>query len=414
MTRHKRLTGEPTTTQEDEELNLPSYSTQAAPVEDRGRKWFAESKLAKSGLSLVPAPGLPDAGNLDYFAREIDVPFFVDWLSLEQVHPFEVPTVSEGFVQFTDQDGVLQWMSPQHSKVRGSFDTSLRIRAHGNKVEFSGNVSRFGRADNLFGFDLGVCLRRVNEVLTSLGLPEFSPGQKFYRTSRSSTSPRLTPAWTGCKLTRIDLTANYQTGSADNARAYLEWLSSQQTSARVKVGTHGGHGETVDWGRGSRRVYAKAYNKAIELARHNGEGPTSRQLIDYCNEVGLVRFEVTVKATQLHTMGCNYLGGLDMGQLVELFKDRAAVLTRAEHTHDDLDELPNHFRRTARDYLAGDNVRDHLSLASFKRHRAALLPYGIDIAVARNVVDFKPRVRVIELSPCVRPSWYEFDERLRA
>jgi hypothetical protein len=286
----------------------------------------------------------------------------------------------------------------------------LRIRSHGGRVQFSGNVSRFGRPDNVWGFSMGECLRRINAVTAQLGLPPFTAGERFYRNVNTSSGTRLAPSWTGARVTRIDLTANFETGSADNARAYLEWLSSQQTTARIKVGTHGGHGETVDWGRGSRRVYAKAYNKAIELERHDGP----RQLIDHCNEVGLVRFEVTVKATQLHTMGCNYLGGLDMGQLFELYKDRAAVLTRAEHTHDDLEQLPNHLRRTARDYLAGDDVRSHVSLATFKRHRAGLLAYGIDIAVPRKVLDFKPRVRVIELKPAARPSWYELDERLAA
>lgn len=343
------------------------------------------------------------------FAREIEVPFFVDWLSLEQDYDYDIPEFNGGMVQATDVHGEVQWRTVKPTQVGGSFDTSVQIRSHANRVKFSGNVSRFGRADNFFGYDLGGCLQRVNAIMARLGLPPFTMGQKFYENVRTSTGMKLVPKWTGCRVTRVDLTANYETGSQSNARAYMEWLATQQTSARIKVGTHG-DGETVDWGRGSRRAYAKAYDKASELERHGGPA----QLIEHCRSVGLIRFEVTVKATQLHTMGCNYLGGLDMGQLVALFEDRKTVLTRAEHTHDDLEELPNHFRRTARDYLAGDDVRQHLSLASFKRHRAALLPYGLDIAVRRNVVDFKPRVRVIELRPAQAPQWYEFNERFAA
>lgn len=360
-------------------------------------------------LETVPMRYASNAEAFD-FARESEAPFFVDWLSIEQQFSGDVPEISEGLVQAVSPEGELQWQSVQHSQIRGSYDTSLRIRSHGGRVQFSGNVSRFGRPDNLFGYSLGECIQRINAITAQLGLPPFTAGEKMYRNVQTRSATLLSPMWTGAKLTRIDLTANYETGSAENARAYLEWLSQQQTSARVKVGTHGGHGETVDWGRGSRRVYAKAYNKAIELLRHDGPA----RLVQHCNDVGIIRFEVTVKATQLHTMGCNYLGGLDMGQLIELFQDRAAVLTRAEHTHDDLEQLPNHFRRTARDYLAGDDVRSHLSLASWKRHRKALLPYGIDIAVARNVVDFKPRVRVIELAPARVPSWYELGERKAA
>lgn len=103
-----------------------------------------------------------------------------------------------------------------------------------------------------------------------------------------------------------------------------------------------------------------------------------------------------------------------MNQLELLFEERKRVLTRAEHTVDDLEDLPKHLRCTARDWLAGDDIRKHVSLATFKRHRSALLFYGIDIAVRRNVVAFKPRVRVIEVRPATVPQWYDFDERLAA
>jgi hypothetical protein len=154
----------------------------------------------------------------------------------------------------------------------------------------------------------------------------------------------------------------------------------------------------------------KVYIKSAELRKHDG----SPDLIEYCEKVGIVRFEITAKATQLQDMDCNYLGGFDMNKIVDLFTDRAAVLTRAEHTHDDMEQLPNHLRRTARDYLAGDDLSLHLSRATLFRHRSGLLPYGIDISVRRNVVDFKPRVRVIELKPASVPSWYQLDERLAA
>lgn len=335
--------------------------------------------------------------------------FFVDWLSLRQDHVADLPVVSCGVVWQTDEDGEVRWKTVKAKQIEGSFDTSVQVRCDGHTVLFSGNVSRFGRPDNLFGYSLDGCIVRVNSILAGLGLPPFTKGEKFYRNVRTQQGMSLQRAYTGAALTRIDMTANYETGSLSNARAYMEWLATQQGSARTKVGTHG-DGETVDWGKGSRRIYAKAYMKGEELRKHGG----SLELIDHCERVGLVRFEVTVKATQLHSMGCNYLGGVDMHQLELLFQERSAVLTRAEHTIDDLAQLPNHLRRTARDWLAGDDMEKHMSLATFKRHRKGLLPYGIDIAVRRNVVDFKPRVRTIEVRPARVPAWYDFGERKAA
>jgi hypothetical protein len=340
----------------------------------------------------------------------VDEPFFVDWLTIKQTFDFELPVINAGAIFSVDAHGEVEWQTARPSKIQGSYDTSIQLRSDGHTVFFSGNVSRFGRTDNLFGYSFAKCLSRVNTVLHRFGLPAFTAGQKFYRNVRhedGTYSQKL--AYTGASISRIDLTKNYETGSLSNARAYLEFLATQQGNARLKVGTRV-DGETVDWGRGSRRLYMKVYIKSAELRKHDG----SPDLIDYCEKVGIVRFEITAKATQLQDMDCNYLGGFDMNKVVDLFTDRAAVLTRAEHTHDDMEQLPNHLRRTARDYLAGDDLSMHLSRATLFRHRAGLLPYGIDISVRRNVIDFKPRVRVIELKPASVPSWYQLDERLAA
>ena len=343
-------------------------------------------------------------------------PFFVDWLSLRQSHEQELPEINAGVITAVDVHGEVVWRTTKATQVTGSHDTSVQIRCDGHTVTFSGNVSRFARADNLFGYDLNTCINRVNHILASLGLPAFTMGQKFYRHVRTQTGPKLVAAYTGCHVSRIDLTANYETGSLSNARAYLEWLATQQATARIKVGTHG-DGETVHWGQGSRRIYAKAYLKSKELIDH--KGPT--HLIEHCEAVGLVRFELTLKATQLHSMGCNYLGGIDMNQLEKLFDERRQVLTRAEHTHDDFEQLPKPIRGTVRDWLAGDDLRGkdergkkRMAESTFRKHRSAILPYGVDIAVKRNVINFKPRIRVIEVRAASVPSWYDFDERLAA
>lgn len=337
-------------------------------------------------------------------------PFFVDWLTMRQSFEIELPVINAGVVCAMDTHGEIQWRTDRASQISGSFATTIQLRCDGHTVMFSGNVSRFGRTNNLFGFSFADCLRRVNSVLARFGLPFFTAGKKFYLNVRHQDgSTSLRPAWTGATISRMDLTANYETGSLSNARAYLEFLSTQQGNARLKVGTRV-DGETVDWGRGSRAIYSKIYIKSAELRKHDGPP----DLIEHCENVGLVRFEITAKSTQLIAMGCNYLGGFDMHKITHLFTERAAVLTRATHTHDDLEELPNQFRRTARDYLAGDDLSKRLSISTYRRHRMALLSYGLDISVRRNVINFLPRVRVIELKTATVPCWYQLDERLAA
>ena len=336
------------------------------------------------------------------------VPFFVDWLSISQVYPEGgLPVVDSGCVLAVDESGQLKWKTTSSVKHEGSFETSVNVRCDGYRVTFSGNVSRFGRSDNLFGFDFWECLRRINAVLGYYELPAFTPGAKREEISRGE----VRYVWSGARVSRIDLTANYEAGSADNAHAYLQWLGSQH------VGRHEGRvlgqGETVAWGgqakggkRGTRQ-YWKAYIKHLEMVRH---GCQDSQVIEHCTARGVVRFEGTLRSNALTDMGAAYLGdyesGWAMGQLIRAFKEHSEVVSRAEKCTDDLDDLPKHLRGTARDYLAGMDLQTRMSRASFYRHRNALLPYGVDIAV-RNVRPFQPRIRVIELRPAEVPIWYQ-------
>lgn len=333
-------------------------------------------------------------------------PFFVDWLTVSQEHPEGgLPVVSCGAVWATDEDGQVKWQTIRRVQHEGSFETSVAIRCDGHRVELSGNIGRFGRPENVFGFGLVECLRRANELLAAYGLPPFTAGERRIvpaPRSRKDQFSRL--VWTGARISRIDLTANFETGSEANASAVLAALSQQHKSKQR--GATCAQGETVSWG-GGRRQYWKAYNKARELVAH---GCADERVIEHCRRVGLVRFEGTVRSNALTDIGAAYLGdyvtGWAMGQLISLYNEASQILGRCEKPTDDLDELPRQLRATARDYLAGMDMRSTLSRPTFYRHRRELLRYGLDIAMT-NVAPFKPRVQVIQLRPAVKPDWYQ-------
>jgi hypothetical protein len=365
---------------------------------------------------------------------------FIDWISMYQSHEHPLPKIDDGVVQGIDLDGQLVWQTVRGFQFEGSFETKVMVSCDGNTVKFSGNPSRFGRPDNVFGYDLATALRRVNAIVEKLGLPPFTAGRRILRPTRRSSFdfgnleadqqirqlhlvqpaysqvPRhsnesiVDVEWTGARITRLDLTQNYSLGGADNARHYLQWLFTQQPSRQTKVGTYP-DGSTVDWGRGSRRIYAKFYLKFLEMAR--GQLTHSPQLVEWATNEGLGRFELSLKSTQLQTMGCQYLGSLDMEQLQLAFEERSKILSRATMDVDGFDDLPNALRLTARDYLSGADMSS-IPASTFRRKRSALLPFGIDIAVPRNIYQFQPRVRVIELKPAHMPVFYQLDERLAA
>lgn len=347
-----------------------------------------------------------------------DVPFFVDWLTISQDHhapagwnperdgAWSLPLVDSGVVMCADSDGELVWKTVRGVQHQGSFETSLQLRCDGHRVTFSGNVSRFGRPDNLFGFGFFECLQRINAVLAEYGLPAFTGGTRRELLKRGG----VVGVWSGARVSRIDVTANYLAGSEANAHAVLQYLGSQH--AGRKSGQVQGSGETVDFGRGSRRQYWKAYIKGLELVKHAKKrgAEVDPQVLEYCQSNGLVRFEGTIKSNALSDLGCAFLGdyesGWAMGQLIQLFKEHSEVLNRCEKSTDDLDELPRHLRATARDYLAGMDCTVSMSRPTFYRHRRELLAFGLDISV-RNVRPFQPRVQVVELVRAQVPNWYQ-------
>lgn len=334
---------------------------------------------------------------------ETEAPFFIDWLTITQVHPgADLPAVDSGCVMGCDTDGVLAWKTVKARKHEGSWETSLMVKCDGERVTVSGNAGRFGRQDNLFGYGLSECLRRLADVLAHYGLPAFTAGNRIEVSKQRGAD--VSYAWTGARISRIDLTGNYETGSASAAHALLQYLGAQH--AGRQTGRVLGAGETVDWGAGSKRQYWKAYIKHLEMKRHECARP---ELVEHCAERGIVRFEGTIRSNTLTDIGAAFLGdyerGFGMGQLIKLFNEHTQVLERPTRTTDDLDDLPRHLRATARDYLAGADLSRDLSRATFYRHRAALLPYGLDIAV-RNVTPFQPRVQVINVQPAAVPSWY--------
>lgn len=342
--------------------------------------------------------------------------WFVDWITVSQDHAEGgLPEVDAGAVWAADEDGVIEWRTVRAVQHEGSWETSVAVRCDGHRVSVSGNVGRFGRADNVFGYGLREVLVRCNKILEHYGLPSFTAGQRCERLRRDGS---VGYGWTGARISRLDMTANFAAGSMAAAHGVMQYLGEQH--AGRKSGRTLGQGETVDWGgigngksgnRGSRRVYAKAYLKALELRKRGAPA----ELVEWCESVGLVRYELTLRSNSLNDVGAAWLGdyqrGWAMAQLIRLFDEHSAVLSRATRTTDDLDDLPRHLRATARDYLAGMDLRRTMTTATFYRHRSALLPYGLDISV-RNVRPFKPRVEVVKLEPVAVPAWYQFERRV--
>lgn len=369
-----------------------------------------ETNCAKNDQIPLAKKERPSLADLHAHSDEV----FCDWVSLYQTHAPGLPVLQDGcFVRF-DADGDHESTTLKKVRVVGSHESAVFVRCDGQTVHFEGNVSKFSRQDNVFGFSFAQCVQRINALICSLGLPPFSAGERMEVNSPNGWKTH----YTGARITRLDFTQNFAVGSSEDAYHFMRHVASQQAS-RLKTGTHG-EGETVDFGRGSRRVYSKAYLKGPELLKHakkDTRGPKPElskpfdsyllDLADWCNSVGLVRFETTYKSTFLIDSGFQYLGGINMQKLEIDFKERQSVFTRANCDIEEISSLEPKTLAIYRMWEAGDDVTSKCSRATFYRHRAKLLPYGVDIAIKSSVIKFQPKTRVIKLEPVKMPHFYQ-------
>lgn len=336
-----------------------------------------------------------------------EVPIFVDWITVQQIYPRGgLRPVNQGRVFAVDEDGAIDWEVNRDFNLEGSHDSRLKIQCDGWMVRLSGNVGRFDRADNVFGFELDEVMRKANRILEKFDLPHFIKGEPFREYGYEFFK------YTGAFFTRLDLTGNFMVGSADNVAPFMQHLAAQSVS-RMRTGAFP-DGYTVDYGRGSKYWYAKAYAKYHQLtSRQQRKRQPSKEVLDFVQQVGMVRFEFTAKSRFLTQNGLRYWGGCDMSRLRKIFQEKSEVIRREKagfKTFDQMfDGLPAKVLATVFSWKAGKDLPVIMTRPTFYRHRRQILDHcGVDISQPCNVVELSTRVKVkeIEVTPMIAPDWY--------
>ena len=328
---------------------------------------------------------------------------FCDWLSLYQCHSRkDLPIVMDGRVRFTDADGVIKLDIAQKLVHKGSFETSLRVCCDGSRVTFEGNIGRFNRSDNVFGYSVGQCVVLANRVLVSLGLPPFTDPMPMPLNGPQGCDKGFQAV--GAVITRIDLTMNYQTGSASTAPQVIRYLQGFR-SGKFEPRPYRTTG--VSWGEGSKWFYAKVYDKAADYIRHRAETSDKHDetLYSWLLRSGIVRHEITLKSRWLKQKGLWRFSLWDeamQGRVHAMFGD---VIADSAHVDEYL-EIPGRAGELAIAWRDGADLRTRLSQGTFYKYKKVLLRYGIDITIPANVTRLNTRLEIIRLEPCSVPAWY--------
>lgn len=320
---------------------------------------------------------------------------FVDWITASQHHSEGgLPVVTGGCLVHYDASGLPRFERNCAASVPGSFATSVRVGCDGFRVSISGNVGRFGRADNLFNHGWAGTVERCNRILALCGLPPFSasrvlPGGQVRR---------------GAVVSRVDVTCNFKTGSESQARSVVRWLASRSV-ARMKRGFAGD--ESVWWA--NTRHMLKAYLKHVEMVKHGASA--SDAVVQWCQSLGVLRVEIELKRRLLGELGLNDLENIDDDKLAALFESETSILRTVDRSDDVdiIDAIPQRSRAYASAWLAGQDVRPLCSRATLFRHARVLRAFGLDILEPRSVTAFPVRIRVVDLEALSAPDWYEWE-----
>lgn len=365
---------------------------------------------------------------------------FCDFLTIYQEHsPLTTPDLNSGrfvrlkatpesheqVISIVDEwgeilaDGGLEFTSARALTHEGSYDTSIHIKAEGGRVEVSGNLGRFGRPDNVFGYGVGECVRIANAICRSLDLPVFTWGNVRVSDGAAARGVSLTQdavsVATGrmmkadAIITRIDLTKNYVSGSQENLAKLIHYMGGMhvRNTAPSKCYATG-----VTWGEGSKHWYAKLYDKWADLVRSAHAAP---ELVQWVRDSGIARFEVSLKSRWLNRKRLQSVSAWESGEMAKVIYGKFdKVITGFTVGVDSYQDIPGRLGEIAIAWREGVDMERRLPKTTFYRFRKQLLGYGIDIKEPCDVSRLPIQVRTISLSEAKVPEWYSLPIPLAA
>lgn len=332
----------------------------------------------------------------------------IDWLTLRC--SIDVP-INAGHVASFTAEGEVEWHTPKRLNVEGSHSSTVTVRRfpYDNSLEISGNPAKFLQGHNLFGSDdlphlsrtfIRAVVARIGHTLTADEAAAIDAGLVI--------------------ITRIDTTQSWDFGTLPRALNAVRALSQHTHLSHRGKGSLIAEGTCI-WGKGSRRWNGKAYAKGHELKAHKlpHEIPHHADLTAYAQ--GLVRFEFTVRSMELKRRHLDVLQNWSKTGVTpdSLHADLMAQLNISEATMIDADqlaELPPRLQLVYDAWKSGKDLRAILPRPTFYRHRAALLAFGIDLALVQpsrqdNVIPL--RVTLVG-KPSTVPTWAIGTELLAA
>ena len=327
----------------------------------------------------------------------------IDWVTMK-VSCDHDGIISDGEVISLSRDGnSIEWSVLKARTVPGSYDATIRIKSiTQSTIEISGNPTKWLQGHNLFGTNdlkhlVWVFFNKLLEV------PELK---------LKPTLAQLHAIKMG-KLTvsRVDIN---ETWFLKDRNEVLAWLRAAGQKMHLKHrGAGQFKGDTLYWGKGSRRWFLKCYSKGDEIDGKKSNFPNelrTPQMLEYADRA--LRLELTLASNQLREWQLHEVSnwGAETGKMLLLQLIKGLEMSNNIRLTDDiLDSLPTRMKMSYFTWLAGQDLKQILPPRTFYRYRTELKKYDVDIAIMRDVKEDKnnviPLIRVLEAQPVGIPDW---------
>lgn len=217
----------------------------------------------------------------------------IDWVTVRIPFPHVKP-FNDGCVVSISESGEVDWKTEKYINVKGSYDSNIRIKSlHDDHpcshILLDGNPVKFLQGHNVWGSSdlLGLLAETLVKVLQTLQQPinfEFA-----------------TIACRKATLSRVDINYMYDVGSPERAMSFLDNLGNNASLSHRGRGVFSG--DTLYFGKRSRRWALKMYAKGKELKSHKPKGFTPSMLKSVTTFADkAVRIELVLRGLELkHT-----------------------------------------------------------------------------------------------------------------
>lgn len=319
--------------------------------------------------------------------------------------PFFAGEVLSTIPDATHPDGErLEWGIWKRKSMEGSHSQVIQVKSCTTEagmpgIWVSGNPAKWFQGHNVFGSDdlPGLVREMLHRVCASVGVVPSEADRAFWDAGAVA-------------LMRVDVTYSLDLGTTGRVRAALQALD---LSARLKHRGRGHFkGDSITFGKGSRRWSLTLYAKGPELLEHPLPHLLQETSIP-AHAAGLLRAEIRMQGLELKREGLSHVCNWEDNPGAELHQRLFAGLEIAEATMLEparLEGLPLRLQSVYQLWADGHDLRQLLSRPTFYRHRKALSAFGVDIAVKRDrpgegATNVVPLRLVLTATPSGVPDW---------